>query len=58
VAELDGLLRLAALDEIGVGLEDREELLRGGDALAVQDAAPRLLEDALGPVALRADLLP
>src|SRR5437870_1836384 len=56
VAKFDGLLRLAALDEIGVRFEDREELVLVGDGLAVEHAPPRLLEDARGPVAVRGDL--
>ena len=47
VAELDVLARLAALEELRVRLEEAEELLVVGDGLAVQDATPRLIHDAL-----------
>jgi len=39
---------LAALDEIDVGFEEREELLVHGDRLLVEDPAPGLRDHALG----------
>jgi hypothetical protein len=43
-AELDDFARFVALDHLGVRLEQAEELLLGGDRLAVQDAALRLTD--------------
>ena len=56
VAELDGPLGLAALDQVRVGLEDREELVRGGHRLALQDPPPRLRDHPINPLAIRGDL--
>jgi hypothetical protein len=39
VAEFDRRLHLAALDQIGIGLEDRIDLLGSGNLLAIEHAA-------------------
>src|SRR5258708_1588746 len=44
VAEFDRRLHLAALDEIGMGLENRIELLASWDLFAVEHAAARLID--------------
>ena len=48
VAELDRALRLAALEQIGVRLEDREELLVHRDLFALEHAAAGLRDDPVG----------
>src|ERR1700674_1997092 len=45
VPELDRRLHLGALDEVGVGLENRIELLGTGNLLAVEHTAARLIDD-------------
>ena len=44
VAKLDRRLHLAALDEVGVGLEDRIDLFGRWYLLAVEHAAARLID--------------
>jgi hypothetical protein len=48
MAELDGFLRLAPLDQVGMRLKDGEDLLRVGNLLALQDAAAGLMDDPIG----------
>src|SRR6266481_4539875 len=45
VPELDRRLHLAALDEVGVGFENRIELLGTGNLLTVEHTAARLIDD-------------
>src|ERR1700704_1830576 len=51
VAELDRRLHLAALDEVGMGLEDRKDLLGIGHLLAVEHTAARLIDHTASQIA-------
>ena len=55
VAELDGLLSLAALDQVGVGFKDGVDFLITGDLLAFQHAAASLIDDAVAQLAVALD---
>jgi len=44
VAELDRRLHFAALDEVGMGLENRIDLLGSWNLFAVENAAARLID--------------
>ena len=44
VAELDRRSHLAAFDQIGMGLEDRVDLLCVGNLLSIEHAAARLID--------------
>src|SRR6266850_7868293 len=57
VAELDRRLHLAALDQVGVRLEDREDLLGVWHPLALDHAAARLVDHATSQPAVVVDLL-
>src|SRR6266849_1496079 len=57
VAEFLRLQGLAALDQIGVRFEDRIEFLFGGNRLALQYPAPRLVDDPDSECAEIGDLL-
>src|SRR6516165_11734802 len=57
VTELYRFAHLAALDEIGVGFEDRVHLLLGGHLLSVYDSAPGLIDDSVSQLAVLHDLL-
>src|SRR5579864_6867094 len=57
VAELDRRTHLAALDQIGVRLEDRINLLRGGHLFAIEHAAARLVDHPRAETAVMRDLL-
>src|ERR1700686_3222569 len=57
VAELDRRSYLAALDQVGMRLEDRIDLLGIGDLLAVEDAAARLVDHTLAETAIMRDLV-
>ncbi len=52
VAELHRLVRLAADEQLRVGLEDTEDLLLIGDLLVVENPPPRLIEDAFAQTAV------
>jgi hypothetical protein len=45
VAELYRFAGLAALDQIGVGFEDRVHFLPGGNLLSIDYSAPGLIDD-------------
>src|SRR5882762_12014490 len=47
MAELDGLVDLAALDQIGVRLKDRVEFFRCGNLFSVQNSAAGLIDDTI-----------
>src|SRR6185437_6178321 len=47
VAELDRRAHLAALDQVGMGLEDGINLLVGSDLLAEEHATPCLIDDTI-----------
>ncbi len=51
VAELDGGLHLATLDQIGVGFKDGVDLLGVGDLLSLQHAAACLIDHPLSQLA-------
>ena len=51
-----GLSHLAALDQVGVRLEDRVDLLGVGDLLAFEHAAAGLVDDAICQAAIVLDL--
>ena len=55
VAELDGLLSLAPLDQVGVGFKDRVDFLVTGDLLGFQHAAASLIDDAVTQLAVGLD---
>ena len=57
VAELDGGSHLAAFDQIGMGLEDRIDLLGVGNLLSVQHAAARLIDHTAPQTTIVLDLL-
>src|SRR5215475_1393817 len=52
MAELQGRAHLAALDQIGMGLEDRVNLLRGGNLLAFDYAAAGLADHPISQVTI------
>src|SRR3990172_11951109 len=58
VAELDGFLRLASLDQIRVWLKDRVDLLFGRHRLFLENATARLIDDPLAEPAIVLDLNP
>src|SRR6266498_983821 len=57
VTKFHRLLRLAALDQIGVGLENRVDLLLGGDLLSQQHPAAALVDHSIGELAVAGDLV-
>src|SRR5215470_218895 len=57
MAELDRRTHLAALDEIGVGLEDRIDLLSRRNLFAIENAAARLVDHARAEIAIMRDLI-
>ena len=57
VAELDRRAYLAALDQVGVRLEDREDLFAVGDLLAIDRAASCLVDHAICQPAIVGDLI-
>ena len=57
VAELHRCLHLAALDQVGVRLEDGVDLLGIGDLLTLENAAAGLVDDAIRQPAIVADLV-
>src|ERR1700730_9185332 len=57
VAKFDGRAHFATLDEIGMRLEDRIDLLRCGHLFAIENAALRLVADARAERAIMSDLL-
>ena len=57
VAELDGLVDLTALDQIGVRFKNRVHLLFGGDLLPLQDTASSLIDNSVTELAVVFDLL-
>jgi hypothetical protein len=56
VAELDGLLSLAALDQVGVAFKDGVEFLITGDLLAFQHPAAGLVQDAVAQLTVMLDV--
>ena len=57
VSELDGLVDLTALDQIGVRFKNRVHLLFGGDLLPLQDTASSLIDNSVTELAVVFDLL-
>src|SRR5882762_1063325 len=57
VAQLNGCAHLAALDQVGMGLEDRIDLLGIGDPLAIEHAAARLVDHTLAETAIMRDVV-
>src|SRR5260370_35980276 len=57
VAKFHRLLRLAPLDQIGVGLEDGVDLLLGGNLFSLQHPAAALVDHSLGQLAVAGDLV-
>src|SRR5262249_7523017 len=57
VAELDRRLHLAALDEIGMGLENRIDLLGSRNLLAIEHTTARLIDHTSPEVTKVFDLL-
>src|SRR5258708_33476214 len=57
VAELDRRLHLTALDEVGVGLKNRIELLDSWNLLAVEYTAARLINHTVSETTKVLDLL-
>src|SRR5258708_13121771 len=57
MAELNGCTHLAALDQVGMGLEDRIDFLGIGDLLAIEHAAARLIDHALAKTTIMRDLV-
>ena len=58
VAELDRRAHLAALDQVGMGLEDGIDLLGSGDLLAIEHTAARLIDHAAPQATVVRDLSP
>src|ERR1700676_4143340 len=56
VAELDRRLHFAALDEVGVGLKNRIELLDSWNLLAVEHTAARLINHTVSKTTKMLDL--
>ena len=56
VAELDRLLSLAALDQVGVALKNGVDFLIRRDLLAIQHAAASLIDDAVAQLAIVLDV--
>ena len=57
VAELDGRAHFTALDQVGMWLEDRIDLLRIGDLLAVEHTAAGLLDHPRSETAIICNLV-
>src|SRR5258705_13514703 len=57
VAEFHGRAHLAAFDQVGMGLEDRIDLLGIGHLLAIKHAAARLINHLLAETAIMRDLV-
>src|SRR5450631_248323 len=57
VPKLDRRLHLAALDEVGMGLKDRIDLLGGWNLLAVEHTAARLIDHTVSKATEVLDLL-
>src|SRR6266849_9636761 len=57
VAKFHRFLRLAPLDQIGVGLEDGVDLLLGGNLFSLQHSATALVDHSLGQLAVAGDLV-
>jgi hypothetical protein len=57
VAELDGFLSLAALDQVGVGFKDGVDFLITGDLLSFEHPAASLINDAVAQLAVVLDFL-
>src|SRR5689334_13829836 len=57
VAELDRRAHLAPLDQVGVRLEDRINLLRRGHLFAIEHAAAGLVDNARAETAIMRDLV-
>ena len=57
VTELNGRAHLAALDQVGMRLEDRTNFLGIGDLLAIEHAAARLIDHTLAKTTIMRDLV-
>ena len=57
MAKFDGRAHFATLDEIGMRLEDRIDLLRCGHLFAIEHAPARLADHPCAEIAIMRDLL-
>jgi hypothetical protein len=57
MAEFDGLVGFAALDQIGVGFEDGIDLVCGGNLLSIDNTSSRLIDNLICQQADLADFL-